>query len=43
VSRALAPEKLVQWLKDDAVKECCLPTFLGLKQAAQRISPVVGE
>ena len=24
---ALAPAKLVQRLKDDAAKECCLPTF----------------
>lgn len=29
VSRAQAPEKLVQWLKEDAPKERCLPTFLG--------------
>ena len=31
-NRAEAPEKLVQWLKDDAAKERCLPTFLGLNK-----------
>jgi hypothetical protein len=29
---AEAPEKLVQWLKVDAPKERCLPTFLGLNK-----------
>lgn len=32
VNRAQAPVKLVQWLNDDAVKERCLPTFLGLNK-----------
>lgn len=27
-----APQKLVQWLKEDAAKERCLPTFLGLNK-----------
>jgi hypothetical protein len=31
-NRAQAPAKLVQWLKDDAAKERCLPTFLGLNK-----------
>ncbi len=31
-NRAQAPAKLVQWLKEDAAKERCLPTFLGLNK-----------
>ena len=42
VNRAEAPEKLVEWVKKDAPKERCLPTFLGLNK---RLSapPLVGE
>ncbi len=32
VSRAEAPEKLVEWLEDGAAKERCLPTFLCLNK-----------
>lgn len=31
-NRAQAPAKLVQWLKDDAAKERCLPKFLGFNK-----------
>ena len=33
-----APQKLVQWLKDDAAKERCLPTFLGLNKRLNSFS-----
>jgi hypothetical protein len=40
--RAEAPEKLVQWLKDDAPKEPLHAYFLRPEQEAQRVPPLVG-